>query len=247
MRTTILLSVMCIGATGLIAQSNLLEETLVESPRYNPKVVTHDANSSLNKTKKSAIYPYLQKSIEYPYDALTKMEEGVVVVKFMVLPDGSLANMVVQNKVYPSLDQCVIELLVATSGDWLPGRVNGKPEPMYSKVYVKFDIEGNRPHKEIAMRDYLSAQKHIDNAQRLQLEGKAKQKRIANRYLRALAKFDEATKYCPEELSVISSQVLVYQQLDDYDNYMFKQAEFEELSKGVSEEEPEMIVVWSPR
>jgi hypothetical protein len=138
-------------------QGVVLEETLVEPPRFSLE------QSMVRQTgQKAPIYQYIQNNLEYPHDALWQNEEGIVVVRFVVETDGSLHHITIDNSVSPSLDQCVVDLISHSTGKWLPGKVNGKPTAMESKVYVNFDIKGNLDHPEKARQHLIMAIRQYD-------------------------------------------------------------------------------------
>ena len=76
---------------------------------------------------------FLGKNIRYPVEALKANIQGRVIVEFVVLKDGSVANLEVKRSVHPLLDEEALRVL-ATMPKWKPGTQKGKA------VNVKFTI-----------------------------------------------------------------------------------------------------------
>ena len=73
-----------------------------------------------------AMIDFLQANLKYPEDAIKQNVGGRVLVMFVVEPDGSLSNVGVARKVFPSLDAEAIRV-VKTMPKWKPGKEKGKP------------------------------------------------------------------------------------------------------------------------
>ena len=73
-----------------------------------------------------AMIDFLQANLKYPEDAIKQNVGGRVLVMFVVEPDGSLSNVEVARKVFPSLDAEAIRV-VKTMPKWKPGKEKGKP------------------------------------------------------------------------------------------------------------------------
>lgn len=214
---------------NLFGQGVELEETLVVPPRFDVERQTLGQKSS-----KTPIYEYITQNIEYPTDALNMNQEGVVVVGFVVGTQGEVKNVKVINSVSPSLDECVIERLMTTSGNWFPGKVNGKPAEMESKVSVNFDISGNLSHDEMARRYLIMAVRNYDLGVALSQNDLVKERKSIRRFNKALANLEQAEKYRPSELAIVAWEVLALERLGDSERL---QAKNDELRKLVSEAE----------
>jgi hypothetical protein len=212
-------------------QGVVLEETLVEPPRFSLE------QSMVRQTgQKAPIYQYIQNNLEYPHDALWQNEEGIVVVRFVVETDGSLHHITIDNSVSPSLDQCVVDLISHSTGKWLPGKVNGKPTAMESKVYVNFDIKGNLDHPEKARQHLIMAIRQYDLGIAFSQNDLVKKRKSQTRFKKALQQLDMAQKYQPEEIAIVSWQVNVLEQMADSVKLAQKQAELNSLLANVQAE-----------
>lgn len=78
-------------------------------------------------------YNYLNRSIRYPSDAMRDNVQGKVFLSYVVERDGSLTNIKIERKLYPSLDAEAFRVLSACP-KWIPGKQHGFP------VRVKFNI-----------------------------------------------------------------------------------------------------------
>ena len=76
---------------------------------------------------------FLGKNIKYPAEAAKANIQGRVIVEFVVMKDGSVANLAVKRSVHPLLDAEALRVL-ATMPKWKPGTQKGKA------VNVKFTI-----------------------------------------------------------------------------------------------------------
>lgn len=63
---------------------------------------------------------YLKKKQKYPIDAKTKGVQGCVLISFVVHSDGSLTDLSLVRKVYPSLDDEAMRLVYTMMGKWRP-------------------------------------------------------------------------------------------------------------------------------
>ena len=81
----------------------------------------------------AALFEYLQKNVKYPADAEKKKVEGRVLVTFVVNTDGSITDIEVVRKTFPSLDAEAVRV-ISGMPRWKPGEQKGK------KVRVKYTV-----------------------------------------------------------------------------------------------------------
>ncbi len=80
----------------------------------------------------------------YPKEAIENKQEGTVVLKILVQPDGHPSKTeVAQSSGYGSLDQAAID--AAMNWRFHPRMVNGKPAKGWAKVPVTFSLDENAP------------------------------------------------------------------------------------------------------
>ena len=81
----------------------------------------------------AALFEYLNGNIKYPADAKKKKIEGRVLVTFVVNTDGSITDIEVVKKAFPSLDAEAVRV-ISGMPKWKPGEQKGK------KVRVKYSV-----------------------------------------------------------------------------------------------------------
>ena len=81
----------------------------------------------------AALFEYLQKNVKYPADAEKKKVEGRVLVTFVVNTDGSITDIEVVRKTFPSLDAEAVRV-ISGMPRWKPGEQRGQ------KVRVKYTV-----------------------------------------------------------------------------------------------------------
>ncbi|MBR6843255.1 MAG: energy transducer TonB [Prevotella sp.] len=84
----------------------------------------------------AALFEYLSKNVKYPADAEKKKIEGRVLVTFVVNTDGSITDIEVVRKTFPSLDAEAVRV-ISGMPKWKPGEQKGK------KVRVKYTVPLN--------------------------------------------------------------------------------------------------------
>lgn len=81
----------------------------------------------------AALFEYLQNNVKYPADAEKKKVEGRVLVTFVVNTDGSITDIEVVRKTFPSLDAEAVRV-ISGMPRWKPGEQKGQ------KVRVKYTV-----------------------------------------------------------------------------------------------------------
>ena len=87
----------------------------------------------------SAMIDFLQTNLKYPEDAIKQKVGGRVMVMFVVETDGSLSNVRVARKVFPSLDAEAVRVVKAMP-KWKPGKEKGRPVRVNFTLPVVFNI-----------------------------------------------------------------------------------------------------------
>ena len=77
---------------------------------------------------------------KYPEDAAKKKVEGRVIASFVVETDGSITDVEVSKKAFPSLDAEAVRVLKGMP-KWEPGRQKGKPVRVRYVVPVNFRLK----------------------------------------------------------------------------------------------------------
>jgi TonB family protein len=85
-------------------------------------------------------YDFLGANIKYPSVAKEKKIEGNVHVSFTVETDGAVADIKVERRVSPEIDEEAVRVLKA-SKKWNPGMLNGKPVRVKYNIPIKFSLK----------------------------------------------------------------------------------------------------------
>ena len=87
-----------------------------------------------------ALIEFLQTNIKYPKDAIKQEVGGRVMVMFVVETDGSISNVRVARKVFPSLDEEAVRVVKAMP-KWKPGKEKGRLVRVNYTLPVVFSIK----------------------------------------------------------------------------------------------------------
>lgn len=112
-----------------------IEETVeeYEKERFTGPVYDKADNLPTFPGGYSAMQKYLRESIVYPESARKDETEGIVILSFVVEPDGSLSNIKVDSTVDPEIDKEAIRI-VKNMPRWKPGKKGKK------SVRVKYEL-----------------------------------------------------------------------------------------------------------
>ena len=81
----------------------------------------------------AALFEYLSTNVKYPVDAEKQKIQGRVLVTFVVNTDGSITDIEVVKKAFPSLDAEAVRV-ISGMPKWTPGEQKGQ------KVRVKYTV-----------------------------------------------------------------------------------------------------------
>jgi hypothetical protein len=211
-------------AMTVFGQKTEVKETVVESPRFESSTAT---STQTITNQKAPIYAYLQSKLSDEKNLEKVVTDGVVVISFVVEPSGELSNCHVQHSVTNELDECVMACLKETSGQWLPGKVNGNPVAMESKVYVRFVIPGNPEHEQLsrsltnkAVMKYGKGQ-NFDNAMAIN--------KAQRQYKKSMNYLNAASKYTPDEYAIVFWQACAFEKLGNVSAKDLKLKELENI------------------
>lgn len=87
-----------------------------------------------------AMIEFLQTNLNYPKDAKKQKVGGRVLVMFVVETDGSMSNVRVAKKVFPSLDAEALRVVKAMP-KWNPGKEKGKPVRVNFALPIVFSLK----------------------------------------------------------------------------------------------------------
>ena len=87
-----------------------------------------------------AMFEFLMENMKYPKDAEKQKVEGRVMVMFVVETDGSISDVKVAKKTFPSLDAEAVRV-VQSMPKWTPGRDKGKVVRVQYTLPVSFRLK----------------------------------------------------------------------------------------------------------
>lgn len=177
MRITCLILVFALSSSFAFAQV----EDNFEIP--DRSTVVEPSFKAINKT--IGLNEFLKEQLDYPTNASIMGIEGTVVVKFKVLPEGTLSEIQVINSICPEYDGAVIKAIKASSGMWSPGMENGHSEIMEKEVAVLFQCEESDMYETARMYASMAAK----NAEK-------------GKYRRAIKLYNKVVEICPYECAL---------------------------------------------
>ena len=86
-----------------------------------------------------ALMKYLSDNIDYPKDVVEKGIQGMVVLRFVIAPDGSISDIEVTRSLDPILDKEAIRV-VEKMPKWEPGRQENKPVYVFYNLPIRFRL-----------------------------------------------------------------------------------------------------------
>lgn len=86
------------------------------------------------------LYDHINAEMHYPQDAVDSGKEGLVVVKFTVLEDGSIDHIKIVRSLWPSMDAEAIRI-VKSFPKWIPGKNKGKPVAVFFTLPFSFQLK----------------------------------------------------------------------------------------------------------
>lgn len=134
MRKLILMSLMVVfGLTTGYAQKTVISQK-------NEKVFDVVEQMPEYPGGMQALMEYLSQNIKYPEDAQKQKVEGRVIASFVVRTDGSITDITLFRKVFPSLDAEAVRVLQGMP-NWIPGKQGGKVVNVKYTVPIVFRLK----------------------------------------------------------------------------------------------------------
>lgn len=88
-----------------------------------------------------ALGRFLQKNLRYPKDAQKKRKQGKVFSSFVIDKDGSISDVQVLKGIWPSLDEEAVRVIYLMDGNWIPGKLRGKPVKSRFNLPISFLLD----------------------------------------------------------------------------------------------------------
>lgn len=119
-----------------------LRETNPAEIKSHSAPVMHIEKTAEFKGGMNKLYEFVGKNVKYPTRCMEADIEGVVILQFVVEPDGTLSKVrtLTTHKSCPEMDAEAIRVIKRTSGKWTPGYIGDKPVRSMYRLPVRFDI-----------------------------------------------------------------------------------------------------------
>lgn len=148
----------------------------------------------------ASINEYLMQHVEFPLASAQKQTMGTEVIRFKVSAEGELSSYEVINSVSPEIDEEVIRILETTSGNWIPGTIDGIPSSQIREVSLVF-----KPHPRYDLVG--EAREYQDKGNRMMF--------IKDDPSRAIKFYNRAVKLLPYEESILAARALCRYEMGD--------------------------------
>ena len=185
---------MSIMAYGQKQTQITLEEMSIIPPDFTGIATT------LQDHEIESIHDYLCNYIKCPQGSSGCCFPGTEVIAFVVTSTGELTGFRVINSVSSAIDDEVIRVLKTTSGNWMPGFINGEPVSMEQEVSLVFIPSNNY--------DIVKeAKTYLDKGNKILF--------IKKNPKRALKCFNEAFRLLPNKESILAARSICKYQMGD--------------------------------
>ena len=87
-----------------------------------------------------ALYEFIRKVTNYPTIAREQQIQGTCLIEFVVQKDGTIGTVNVKASAHPLLDKEAVRVIKMLP-KWIPGKVNGKPVPVWYSLPITFSIQ----------------------------------------------------------------------------------------------------------
>ena len=108
---------------------SVIEEEIIEFPDVEAEFIGGA----------QALMKYIQTNIQYPPTSIEMNEQGKVYLSFVVEPDGSISNVVVERGVSPDLDK-EAKRVVRSMPNWKPGEQKAKKSRTRCRLPINFQL-----------------------------------------------------------------------------------------------------------
>ena len=124
---------------GTVDIADLQDHKVIVEEPAKPEIFHHVEVMPTYPDGEAALFKWLQENIEYPTIAQEQGIQGTVYVRFVVKPDGNIAEVELQKSLDPSCDRAALKG-VRKMPKWNPGKQNGVPVYVYFTLPVRFRL-----------------------------------------------------------------------------------------------------------
>jgi TonB family protein len=187
MKTKVFFLVCMLAAVSATSQERELQEIEITPPSFGGEF-------------RLSIAEFLKQNVVYPDQSVRWNEEGTEVVDFTVTKEGKLTDFNIINSVSREIDQEIIRVLQFTSGNWLPGTLDGVPVDMRKEISVEFKLDPSKDFVELAKYNLSKGNEFLF---------------IKNKPQKALKYFNRGINYLPNDDALMAMRSLCKYKLGD--------------------------------
>lgn len=110
------------------------------TPEEEPDVFTVVEQQPTFPGGEAALLRYVSEHVKYPAIAQEQEIQGTVVLRFVVLEDGSIGDVVIQRGLDPSCDKEAVRV-VKSLPRFIPGKQQGRPVKVWFTLPIRFIIQ----------------------------------------------------------------------------------------------------------
>jgi len=149
----ILLSVVLLGLTysakaqfikGHSVATPAIEETL-QSDRKEHEVLRSVENMPQFIGGDVAMMKFIYSKIKYPREARLNDIQGLVVISYVVMEDGSLSGLEIKRDIGGGCGEEALRVIKRMDGKWIPGSIDGEPVRVAYNLPVRFSLSDPTP------------------------------------------------------------------------------------------------------
>jgi protein TonB len=94
----------------------------------------------------TALFQYIADSLKYPQEAIETGIVGIVMTSFIILEDGSVGSVKVEQGIGAGCDEAAIAV-IENMPNWVPARKGGRAVKVQYMMPIQFDLQEVNPNK----------------------------------------------------------------------------------------------------
>jgi len=129
--------------TGTVDIADLIDHKVITEEPAKPEIFNFVESPPSFPGGDAALFKWLKDNIIYPTIATEQNIQGVVNLRFVVTPDGTVEDVQVTKSLDPSCDREAVRA-VRKMPKWIPGKQNGNAVYVYFNLPVRFRLENSQ-------------------------------------------------------------------------------------------------------
>lgn len=125
---------------GTVDIADIIDHKVVVQEEKKPEIFSHVEVKPQFPGGEMELIKWISDNINYPVIAQEQNIQGRVVLRFVVRPDGSVDDVIIQRSLDPSCDKEAIRV-VKKMPKWIPGKQNGNPVYVYYTLPIQFKLQ----------------------------------------------------------------------------------------------------------